>query len=217
MQTHILIINNAEGPLSYKELEIYGKVSYLHWKKIPESNFYPVLSNITHILITGGSQHIYEFDKTPEMYAELDLLREAIKKKISILGICLGFQILNHLFGNTVIRLLAPCIGHDYMDTSAFPQQPLLHHAFSFHYDGVIENTNPDLQVLARSKEGIIYCIQHKTLPIFGIQSHPDAMREDILGCCKKYEIDTSVCIYENNILEKMFYDFFDFFIGTVN
>lgn len=209
MQRHILILNNAEGKVNYSELEIYGKVSYLHWKEIPESNFSSVLSNITHIVITGGAQHVYEFEKTPEMFAEIDLLHEAIQKRICIVGICLGFQILNSIFGNRVVRLLEPCIGHDFMDASAFPDQPLLHHAFSFHYDGVLENTNPDLRVLARSNKGLIYAIQHKTLPIFGIQSHPDAMREDILGCCKKYSIDTSICIYENDILEKMFYDFF--------
>ncbi len=212
----ILIVNNANHPIDYSELSVYGEITYIHWKEIPKINFSSLLSEHPTILVTGGSQHLYALDATPELHAELDFLREAIRQRCPIIGICLGFQILNVLLGNEVVRLDTPCIGHGYLDETTVSNWPetlsltLVQKAFSFHHDGVLMNKNPEIDVLAYSKEGLVYCMQHKTLPIFGIQSHPDAMGKEIETCCTKYGVKLED-LHDASVYQDIFDHFFAF------
>ncbi len=61
----------------------------------------------------------------------------------------------------------------------------LLSKSISVHYDGLLENTNNDIDVIAKSIYGHIYFIKHKKYPIYGIQSHPEASIETINNCIK--------------------------------
>jgi anthranilate/para-aminobenzoate synthase component II len=205
---HILILNNAECSIDYSDIENVS-LTYLHYKELSTTNLDAYLENVNCILITGGPQHVY--DKFPELEYELLLIQKAIQKKIQIIGICLGFQILNHYFGNKVIRLSEPCIGHNFSERT-----DLLGKAFSFHYDGVIENKHTDILVLHRSipfaqyNKGIVYEIQHRFLPIYGIQSHPDAGYNEIIQCLKKYNRTSE--LYDEKLYTIIFQSFFNCF-----
>lgn len=200
---HLLIVNNADTHSDYSALECYGTVSYISYKDLASAEFGPLLADKTALLITGGQQHMYEMEKYPELYHELFLLDFAIRRRLKIIGICLGFQLINHYFGNKTVQLLGPCIGHGYLDSHSFNHHgitvlqnmdlELLRDVFSFHYDAVLENTNPDLFVVGRSNplpdtpSGAIYFVKHRFLPIYAIQSHPDAAADEIAACLQKY------------------------------
>lgn len=151
------------------------------------------------LVISGGPQFVTEIDKYPELYLELELIRIAANAGKLILGICLGFQLINHFFGNTVVRLEESRIGCGYFDTASVDtvgdyrlQQidfSLFDAAFSFHSDGVRYNTSPELITVAKSRcdSPLVYAVRHRTLPIYGFQIHPEATTEGIRGCLERY------------------------------
>jgi anthranilate/para-aminobenzoate synthase component II len=217
----LLIVNNSNTICNYSKLEWYGTIQYINYKELPNTNIELLLSNINAILITGGSQHIPNIENYPELQFELKLIDIAIKKSIKIIGICLGFQLINYYFGNKVIKLSKFCIGHHLLDintidTNNIPNLDikLLESAFSFHYDGIIDNTNPDIQILARSKpleeyqNGLIYFIKHCKYPIFAIQNHPDADLNNIKKCIQQCLIEYNTFWTEEHY-NKIFNNFF--------
>jgi len=74
------------------------------------------LNGVDVLIFTGGPQHLTEIEKYPELRNELTLLKYAIDKRIIIIGICLGFQLINYHFGNKVIQLPEPVVGHNFME-----------------------------------------------------------------------------------------------------
>jgi GMP synthase-like glutamine amidotransferase len=64
----------------------------------------PSLDKCEAILIMGGPMNVYETDKYPFLLKEEEFLREAIAKKIPVLGICLGAQILAKISGAKVYK-----------------------------------------------------------------------------------------------------------------
>ena len=106
----VVVINfNAEELNADTEV-----LKYIHYKNLVEmSNLEldQLLEGYSGLILTGGPQHIPNFDNYPELAKEIYLISSAIKKKLIILGICLGFQLLNHYFGNCVITLNNCVVG----------------------------------------------------------------------------------------------------------
>lgn len=111
----------------------------------------------------------------------LNVLRTYAGKK-PILGICLGHQAIGEVFGahltnlpdvfhgvQTPIRLL----GNDPLFEGLEPVIPV----GRYHSWVVDKQTLPDcLEVTALSEEGYIMALRHKTLPIHGLQFHPESV-----------------------------------------
>lgn len=151
------------------------------------------------LVISGGPQFVTELDKYPELSLELELIHVAAAAGKLILGICLGIQLINHAFGNHVVRLETPRIGCGYFDPASVDTVSdyrlsqidfsLFDAAFSFHNDGVEANISPDLITVAKSRcdPPLIYAVRHRTLPIYGFQIHPEATASGIEGCLARY------------------------------
>ena len=151
------------------------------------------------LVISGGPQFVTELDKFPELHLELALIHTAAAAGKLVLGICLGFQLINRAFGNRVVRLEEPRIGCGYFDPASVDtgndsrlQQidfTRFDAAFSFHSDGVRHNMSPDLITVAHSRcdPPLIYAVRHRTLPIYGFQIHPEATADGIRGCLERY------------------------------
>jgi GMP synthase-like glutamine amidotransferase len=177
----------------------------------------------TGIILTGGPQYVSEIDKYPELYKEVQLIQIAANCGKIVLGICLGFQLINYTFGNTVVRLSEPRIGCGYLDIrsvcthdSRFKclYDPAMRHAFSFHRDGVEVNSNKHLEVVARSHCGLIYAVCHRTLPIYGIQFHPEITTAAITRYLTYYKEIPKTYIASTEDLEVVRNIFFSVFPG---
>ena len=110
----------------------------------------------------------------------LDLIREAAGK-LPIFGVCLGHQAIGQAFGGDVIRAPEPVHGktspvhHENSDVFAGLPDPFT--ATRYHSLIVDAATLPDALIpTAWTEQKIIMGMRHKTLPIFGVQFHPESI-----------------------------------------
>jgi para-aminobenzoate synthetase component II len=98
-----------------------------------------------------------------------------------MLGVCLGHQGLGEAFGATVTH--APelmhgktsLIHHDGVGVLAGLPSPFT--ATRYHSLAVVPATVPEeLQITARTESGVVMGLQHRRLPLYGVQFHPESV-----------------------------------------
>jgi anthranilate synthase/aminodeoxychorismate synthase-like glutamine amidotransferase len=111
-------------------------------------------------------------------------LIEAAAGKIPLFGVCLGHQAIGQAFGGKVIRAPEPMHGkvseitHAGSDILAGVPSPF--RATRYHSLTVERDTLPDLLVpTAWTEDGIIMAMRHRTLPIYGVQFHPESIASE--------------------------------------
>ena len=101
--------------------------------------------------------------------------------KIPILGVCLGHQSLGEAFGGKTVRAgrlmhgkTSPVL-HDGL--GVFTGLPSPFDAMRYHSLVVSEDDLPEcLEVTARTDQGELMGLRHRTLPIEGVQFHPESI-----------------------------------------
>jgi anthranilate synthase component 2 len=101
--------------------------------------------------------------------------------KIPILGVCLGHQSIGYAFGGTIVKSSTLMHGktspilHD--GAGLFAGLPNPFQATRYHSLVVERETFPeDLVVTAWVAEGEIMGLKHRTLPVWGVQFHPESI-----------------------------------------
>ncbi|RYH03030.1 aminodeoxychorismate/anthranilate synthase component II [Salipiger sp. IMCC34102] len=114
----------------------------------------------------------------------LDMTRAAAEARLPLLGVCLGHQSIGQAFGGRIVR--AGDIVHGKMGvmhhdgTGIFAGLPNPFQATRYHSLVVDPATLPDrLKVTARLEDGTIMGLQHRDLPIHGVQFHPESIRSE--------------------------------------
>ena len=114
----------------------------------------------------------------------LALTAAAAEAKIPLLGVCLGHQTIGEAFGGKVIRCHE--IVHGKMGTmhhsgkGIFRNLPSPFEATRYHSLVVEKESLPDcLEVTAWLQDGTIMGLRHKTLPIEGVQFHPESIASE--------------------------------------
>lgn len=102
-------------------------------------------------------------------------------KEIPVFGVCLGHQCIGHTFGADVVvnyRMMhgkTSMIKHNGRDL--FEGMPNPFPATRYHSLVIKRDTLPDcLEITAETEEGEIMGVRHKTLPIWGVQFHPESI-----------------------------------------
>ena len=113
----------------------------------------------------------------------LDLI-QAAAGRVPLLGVCLGHQAIGQAFGGEVVRAPAPMHGKvspvNHADEGVFAGLPTPFAAARYHSLVVRPETLPDtLQATARTEDGVIMGLQHRTLPIHGVQFHPESIASE--------------------------------------
>lgn len=113
----------------------------------------------------------------------LDLVAAAAGK-VPVLGVCLGHQAIGQAFGGRVVR--APEIMHGKLSavrhdgSGVLAGVPSPFRTTRYHSLLVDRASLPDtLVATAESETGLIMALRHRTLPIFGVQFHPESIASE--------------------------------------
>lgn len=149
------------------------------------------------LILTGSISY------TPERELREMLIKEELPKRNAfdeklfwsfykrgkpILGICLGHQIMNEFLGGTLESHFRFRTGVDHMlhqHQIRVKKDSVLYSLFgeefwvNSRHNDKIDRLAEELRVTAWSKDGVIEAYEHKTLPIYGVEWHPERMRGD--------------------------------------
>ncbi len=103
---------------------------------------------------------------------------------IPILGVCLGHQAIGQAFGGTVTRAPAPMHGKvsviSHLGTDVFQDLASPFNATRYHSLIVERDTLPQTLVpTAWTEDGLIMAMHHSSLPIYGVQFHPESIASE--------------------------------------
>ena len=100
------------------------------------------------------------------------------KDKVPIFGVCLGHQVIVQYFGGTIGHAPLPMHGkpsrvtHNEQGLFANIENPLQ----AGRYHSLMAQQLPDCLEKTAEFEGVVMGVQHKELPIFGVQFHPESI-----------------------------------------
>lgn len=131
----------------------------------------------THIVISPGPGN----PEDPAYFGVCNSIILELGATTPLLGVCLGHQGIGAVFGGRVIR--APMVMHgktssvEHDGTGVFAGLPAPFVAMRYHSLIVERASLPEcLRVTATTRGGIIMGVAHRSLPIHGVQFHPESI-----------------------------------------
>ncbi len=109
-----------------------------------------------------------------------DIIRH-FGSKLPVFGVCLGHQALGYVYGGKVIRADRLMHGKTspilHSGKGVLKGMPNPFDAIRYHSLLVERKSLPaELEITAETKEGEIMGLQHRTLPVYGVQFHPESI-----------------------------------------
>ena len=113
----------------------------------------------------------------------LDLVRAA-DGRVPILGVCLGHQAIGQVYGGRIVRAPKPMHGKlsriRHTGKGVFRGLNNDFEATRYHSLTIApESMPPALEVTARTDDGVIMGVMHKSLPVHGVQFHPESIASE--------------------------------------
>ena len=110
---------------------------------------------------------------------------KSLYKKIPILGVCLGHQIIGQVFGSKIIQAKKLMHGKTSKimskKTGILKDLPKTFDATRYHSLIIDKKSlSKDLEITAETKDGLIMGVRHKKYPVHGVQFHPESIKTKI-------------------------------------
>ncbi len=107
---------------------------------------------------------------------------KSLYKKIPILGVCLGHQIIGQVFGSKIVQSKKLMHGKTSKIISKklgiLKNLPKSFEATRYHSLIIDKKTLPKhLEITAESKDGLVMGVQHKKYNVHGVQFHPESIK----------------------------------------
>ena len=107
---------------------------------------------------------------------------KSLYKKIPILGVCLGHQIIGQVFGSKIIQARKLMHGKTSKITTKrngiLKNLPKTFEATRYHSLIIDKKSlSSDLEITAETKDGLIMGVQHKKYDVHGVQFHPESIK----------------------------------------
>ncbi len=132
------------------------------------------LTSFSHIIFSPGPGK-------PEQYPIMGQVLDRYKGEKKILGVCLGFQYICEYFGAQLYALPQVCHGQQHLievDNTDILYRSLANrlHVGLYHSWAIAATTLPaELVASAKSEQGVLMSVSHRSLPIYGMQYHPES------------------------------------------
>jgi para-aminobenzoate synthetase component 2 len=116
-----------------------------------------------------------------EAGVSIEMIKYCADKKIPLFGVCLGHQAIGEAFGAKVSRAAELMHGktsevihngHSVLTDLPSPFTATRYHSLAIERDSVPS----ELEIVGETASHIVMAIQHKTLPISGVQFHPESV-----------------------------------------
>jgi para-aminobenzoate synthetase component 2 len=111
----------------------------------------------------------------------MDLVTACAERRLPLFGVCLGHQAIGAVYGSPIVRAPELLHGktsevfHDGTGVLAGLPSPFV--ATRYHSLAVEESAlPPEIVVTGRTASGVVMAIRHATLPIDGVQFHPESV-----------------------------------------
>lgn len=155
------------------------RIRYVNFGREPASR--PTLDGYEALIILGGPMNSDQIDTYPNLITEVEIIQEAVARDMSVLGICLGAQLLAKALGGDVSRNAIREIGwYDVEVTEAGREDPVLaafaptQEVFQWHEDGI--TLPPGADLLATSPASPVQAFRYGE-HAYGFQFHLEANR----------------------------------------
>ncbi len=107
---------------------------------------------------------------------------KTLYKKLPILGVCLGHQIIGQVFGSKIVQARKLMHGKTSKiisnKTGILKNLPKIFEATRYHSLIIDKKSlSKDLEITAKTKDGLIMGVKHKKYDIHGVQFHPESIK----------------------------------------
>jgi anthranilate synthase component 2 len=117
--------------------------------------------------------------RRPAQAGRLMDIVSAFCERLPMLGICLGHQALGEFYGARLVHGSAPVHGKtasvSHSGDPLFAGLEPVFPAMRYH-SLVLEDLPPSLHCTARSQDGVVMGLRHNSLPLWGLQFHPESI-----------------------------------------
>ncbi|MBE2894494.1 anthranilate synthase component II [Spirabiliibacterium falconis] len=174
MAASVLVVDNHDS-FTYNVVDLLKRLSYEQLQVCKtEQLLRQPLDTFSHILLSPGPDVPRAY---PQLYA---FLRQYYQHKV-ILGVCLGHQTLCDFFGARLYNLhrvrhgqvgiIQPCAP-----SPLFKNLPQSFKIGLYHSWAVAQQSlPPELIACAYDQDDVLMAVRHRTLPLFGVQFHPES------------------------------------------
>jgi GMP synthase (glutamine-hydrolysing) len=153
------------------------RLRYVNFGREPRQR--PALDRYEALIVLGGPMNSDQIDTYPNLITEVEIIREAVNRDMSVLGICLGAQLLAKALGGAVSRNEVREIGwYDVDVTATGRSDPVLstfaprQEVFQWHEDGI--TLPPGAELLASSPASPVQAFRFGE-HAYGFQFHLEA------------------------------------------
>ena len=175
----ILLIDNYDSftfNLYHYLSSLKTKVDVIRNDKITENQI--IKKKYSKIVISPGPGN-------PNQSGNCIKIVKSLYKKIPILGVCLGHQIIGQVFGSKIIQAKKLMHGKTSKIISKkigiLENLPSKFEATRYHSLIIDKKTlSNELEITAETENGIIMGIEHKEFNVHGVQFHPESIKTAI-------------------------------------
>jgi para-aminobenzoate synthetase component 2 len=176
--TRVLVVDNYDSfvyTLNGYLLQLGAETTVVRNDDIPVAEVPARIAEYDAVLLSPGPG-------TPANAGiSIPVVTAALESGLPLLGVCLGHQAIAEALGATVTHAeelmhgKTSLIEHD--GSPFYDGVPNPFTATRYHSLAVVDSTVPaDLVVTSRTQGGVIMGLRHATLPIYGVQFHPESV-----------------------------------------